>query len=195
VLSGVHPQRRDALAGWLRQRGFAVGVLDHPRDLPLTVRLEHPERAGVDRLLNAVAANGRRTPGVPAVIVDAGSAVTVDWIDKTGAFCGGAILPGLRLMAKALHDYTALLPEIEITRTPTPVPGTTTTAAMELGIFASVDGAIGLLTEAFAVASRKDAQPELFFTGGDSPLLKKPEAILWPEMTLEGVRLSAAALP
>ncbi|MEK7734665.1 MAG: type III pantothenate kinase, partial [Pseudomonadota bacterium] len=48
------------------------------------------------------------------LLVDAGSAVTVDYVDQDGAFCGGAILPGLRLMAKALHDYTALLPLIEV---------------------------------------------------------------------------------
>ena len=38
----------------------------------------------------------------------------MDWLDEGGAFCGGAILPGLRLMALALHDYTALLPQIEL---------------------------------------------------------------------------------
>jgi type III pantothenate kinase len=202
VLSGVHPQRRDALAEWLRQRNLAVTVITHPRDLPLTVRLEHPERAGIDRLLNAVAVNSRRAPGVPAIIIDAGSAVTVDWLDDTGAFCGGAILPGLRLMAKALHDYTALLPEINITRPPQALPGTTTTGAMEVGVFFSVVGAIQQFIKYFPTVEAHEPRPELFLTGGDGPLLQPAvvgwvgqKPILWPEMTLEGVRLSAAALP
>jgi pantothenate kinase type III len=65
VITGVHPQRRDRLAAWARQRGDGVTVLEDPTDLPLRVNLEHPERVGVDRLFDAVAVN-RRAPGVPA---------------------------------------------------------------------------------------------------------------------------------
>jgi type III pantothenate kinase len=198
VLSGVHPPRRDVLAAWLRQQGAAVTVLEQPRQLPLTVRLEHPERAGIDRLLDAVAVNGRRRRGVPAVVVDAGSAVTVDWLDDTGAFCGGAILPGLRLMAQALHDHTALLPNIELHAVPPPRPGTSTTAALEVGVFWSVAAAIRTLTVEFARGRPDLPAPEVYLTGGDGPLLHAAvgaTAVLWPEMTLEGVRVSAAALP
>ena len=92
-------------------------VLQYAGELPLRVELEKPDHVGIDRLLDAVAVNSRRAPGVPAVIIDAGSAVTVDLVDGAGAFRGGAILPGLRLMAKSLHDYTALLPLIELPRT------------------------------------------------------------------------------
>ncbi len=197
MLSGVHPQRRDALADWLRQRGFTVTVLLLARDLPLEVRLEYPDRAGIDRLLNAVAVNSRRTPGVPAVVVDAGSAVTVDWIDDTGAFCGGAILPGLRLMVQALHDYTALLPRIELHTVPPPRPGASTTAALEVGVFWSVAAAIRTLASEFGRGRPDLPPPELYLAGGDGPLLHAAvgAAVLWPEITLEGARLSAAALP
>src|SRR4051812_37005032 len=98
VVTGVHPPRRERLADWLRQRGDQVWVLDSWQRLPLRVALEHPERVGIDRLFNAVAANQRRKPGRPAILIDAGSAVTVDWLDEHGAFCGGTIFPGLRLM-------------------------------------------------------------------------------------------------
>ena len=195
VVSGVHPGRCALLADWLRQRGMAVTLLNQPQDLPLTVRLELPERAGIDRLLNAVAVNTRRKPGVPAVIVDAGSAVTVDWLDETGAFCGGAILPGLRLMARALHDYTALLPRIQLHEAPPPRPGTSTTAALEVGVFWSVAATIRTLASEFAQGWPDLPQAELYLAGGDGPLLHAAvglEAILWPEITLEGVRVSAA---
>src|SRR5262245_11567497 len=74
TLAGVHPARCDRLAQWLLQRGEAVRVLTDPCDLPLAVKVPAPERVGIDRLLDAVAANTRRRPGVPAVVVDAGSA-------------------------------------------------------------------------------------------------------------------------
>ncbi len=60
VVSGVHPARRDALADWLRQRGASVLVIDSYRQLPLVVQVDAAEKVGIDRLLNAVAANTRR---------------------------------------------------------------------------------------------------------------------------------------
>ncbi len=198
AVAGVHPERGDRLVAWLRGQGADVQVLDRARQLPLPVLLEHPDRVGIDRLLNAVSANTRRTAGVPAVIVDAGSAVTVDRVDADGAFRGGAILPGLRLMAQALYDYTALLPRIEIPQCPPEALGTRTGAAMEAGVFYAVVGGIQAL-----VAKLADPDsPEVFLTGGDARALEPAlrgrlvgrTLSLWPEMTLEGIRASAEAL-
>src|SRR6516225_7353209 len=50
VVSGVHPGHRDTLAAWLRQRAAEVRVLDSYRQLPLNVRLDEPDKAGIDRL-------------------------------------------------------------------------------------------------------------------------------------------------
>jgi type III pantothenate kinase len=194
VIAGVHPLRRERLAEWLRQRGERVRVVVHPDELPLRTLLAEPEKAGMDRLLDAVAANRRRTVNRAAVIVDAGSAVTVDWLDDTGAFAGGAILPGFRLLAKVLHDYTALLPLIELPHELPTMPGTSTRAAMELGIFWSVAGAIQVLVREYQLHA---TQPlDLFLTGGDAPLLQGvlPDPVLWPEMTLEGLRWTAETL-
>src|SRR5207244_9869901 len=135
----------DRLADWLRQRGEQVQVLSSAQQVPLPVRVERPESVGIDRLLNAVAASRRLQRGGAAVIVDAGSAVTDDWLDESGAFAGGAIFPGLRLMAAALHDYTALLPQVEVREPNPPLPGASTRAAMEAGIFWAVAGGIRAL--------------------------------------------------
>ncbi len=62
VVTGVHPSRRERFAEWLGQSGQRVVVLDKPECLPLRVRVARPEHVGVDRLLDAVAANSRR-PG------------------------------------------------------------------------------------------------------------------------------------
>ncbi len=201
VISGVHPAHRDRLTEWVRGQGDAVTVLDSARQLPLVVRLEHPDRAGIDRLLNAVAVNTRRPTGAPAVIVDAGSAVTVDWIDGDGAFCGGAIFPGLRLMTKALNDHTALLPLVDVAYPPPAMPGATTRAAMEAGVYAAVVGGIQALVRRLAAQSSRP--PQLYLGGGDGPTLEPglntagggDRFFLWPEMTLEGLRLAAERWP
>jgi type III pantothenate kinase len=197
AVAGVHPQRRDALVNWLEWQGGRVWVASDPRQLPLEVRLEHPERVGIDRLLNAVAAllcwERRR---LPAAVADAGSAVTVDWLDETGAFRGGGIFPGLRLMARALHDYTALLPPVEVTQPPPYFPGLSTTQAMQAGVYYATAGGINTLIGLLCVRSPQPTH--IYLTGGDAALLSgavDPRAELWPEMTLEGLRLSAEAQP
>lgn len=195
VVTGVHPPRRDLFIAWLRERGQRVHLLDDPSDLPLRVSVARPDHVGVDRLLDAVAANSRRRAGTPAVVIDAGSAVTVDLIDSSGAFAGGAILPGMRLMAKALHDYTALLPPLAPPENRPAVPGINTPAAMELGIFWATVGGVAMLLREYSSLCRSEI--DVFLTGGDGPRLESvlPEAHPWPEMTLEGIRLSAEALP
>ncbi|HWG41975.1 MAG TPA: type III pantothenate kinase [Gemmataceae bacterium] len=198
VIAGVHPQRRHAFESYARLRGDTVHVLTGASSLPLRVLVDKPDHAGIDRLLDAVAANSRRPAGVPAVVIDAGSAVTVDLLDETGAFTGGAILPGLRLMAKALHDYTALLPLVEPPgkggATP-PLPGTATIPAIEAGIFWAVAGGVEAILREYRIHCGSPI--EVFVTGGDGPLLQSilPETRFWPEMTLEGIRLSVEALP
>jgi type III pantothenate kinase len=196
VLTGVHPDRCNRLAEWLTQQGETVRIIRQARELPLHVDVEYPDRVGLDRLLNAVAANSRRAPGVPAVLVDAGTAVTVDWVDEQGAFGGGAIFPGLRLMAQALHNYTALLPLIEVGHTLPTMPGRSTPAAMEAGIYWTVVG--GIRTLCAELAGRRSTPALAFLTGGDGPALHAalgPEVIAWPQMTLEGIRLTAESLP
>jgi type III pantothenate kinase len=194
AVAGVHPKRCESLAQWARQRGDVVRVIADWQQLPLRVLLPEPQKAGIDRLLDAVAANHRRSPGTPAVLIDAGSAVTVDWLDESGAFAGGAILPGMRLMSCALHDYTALLPLVEVREPNPPLPGASTRAAMEAGVFWAVAGGIRAL--AAEMAARSAVPPEVFLTGGDGPLLQArlSGARLWPHMTLEGIRLTAESL-
>jgi type III pantothenate kinase len=201
VVSGVNPQERDALVDWLKAHNQRVTLLTSAGQLPLTVKLEHPDRAGIDRLLNAVAANTRRPAGGPAGLVDAGSAVTVDWLDEMGAFCGGAIFPGLHLMSAALHNYTALLPLVEIRQKSPPLPGRSTREALEAGVFWSTVGGINTVISRMAADVRHAlrstsgrATPAVFVSGGDGSLLSSAldyPSIDWPEMTLEGLRLAA----
>ena len=197
ALAGVHPERCGRLREWIAARGDRVVMIDRYDRLPLAVDVDEPKRVGLDRLLNAVAAKTKLPPGRPAVLVDAGSAVTVDWLDEQHVFRGGAIFPGARLMAKALHDYTALLPQVEV-GPPAPVlPGRSTVPAMQAGVFWAVIGGI----DRIAPPHLGVAVPHIFLTGGDAewiaPVLEMADfpRTLWPEQTLQGVLCSAGAPP
>jgi type III pantothenate kinase len=198
AVSGVHPARRDGLIEWLKKRGDQVLLIDDYRQLPLEILVSNPERVGIDRLLNAVAAKigARRFDAV--IIIDAGSAVTVDLLDDTGAFRGGAILPGFRLMGQALHDHTALLPLIEF-REPNPsLPGTNTEAAIKAGIYWAIAGGVKALIRQLTTCARSRRHPEVYLTGGDAGLIfpvMEPGYEHIPHLTLEGIRLTALSLP
>jgi type III pantothenate kinase len=195
VIAGVQPAKRDQLVEWVRARGDRVLVLHASRQLPLDIALDHPDRVGIDRLLNAIAAKRRRANRRRAIIVDAGSAVTVDVVNEAGAFTGGAVFPGIRLMAKALNDHTALLPLVSVDSDIPDLPAVTTADAMKAGIFFAVVGGIRAL-----IGELESGQitADIFLTGGDSGLVAPAlptQIVLWPEMTLEGIRISAELLP
>jgi type III pantothenate kinase len=197
VVCGVRPERRDRLADWLRQAGHIVRLLTSPQQLPLETAVPQPEKVGIDRLLNAVAVNTRRVPGSPVVIVDAGSAITVDYVDAQGIFRGGAILPGIRLMAQSLHNYTALLPLIDVDGD-IQLPGTATIAAMKAGIFCAALGGVKETVRRLAEGVPAGIDILVVFGGGDGALLARDwpgPAKCWPLMTLEGLRLAARNLP
>jgi len=154
ILAGVHPERLTRFAEWLQQRGFQVRILSSWKDLSIQVSPD-PDRVGLDRLLNAVAAKDRVKREVSIFIVDAGSAVTVDWVDETGTFRGGAIFPGFRLMTKALSDYTAKLPLVEM-HYKVPLPhGTSTEQAIEAGVFWAVAGGIKAILRQMMALTQK----------------------------------------
>lgn len=190
AIGSVQPETCAAFTKWLKERDQQVLLIDSYRKLPLEVRVDAPDRVGLDRLLNAVAAHKQLSDGQAGIIVDAGSAVTVDLLDETGAFRGGAILPGLRLMAKALHDYTAQLPLVEPIELQT-APGTSTQTAMLAGITHAVLGGIEKLRMALAT---QHPSHRVFITGGDASFVDAGLGVAhltWPEMTLEGLRLAA----
>jgi type III pantothenate kinase len=154
-----------------------VGI-DYPR----------PETIGPDRLANAVAA--RKHFGAPAVVVDFGTAVTFDVVDRAGNYVGGIITPGLAAMTDYLHEKTALLPRIKIREVRSAV-GKSTEQAMLIG---TVHGYRGLVRELIAELKRelKVKNLPVIATGGCAELIaaKLPEiTAVKPNLTLEGLRL------
>jgi len=192
------------LVDWLRARGAKKITLLCAGDLPLVVDLPRPDMVGIDRLLAAVGVNALREAGRPAIIVDLGTAVTVDLVSAEGAFEGGAILPGIAMSARAMHEFTDLLPLIEMAELHEPPPevGKDTVAAMRSGLFW---GTIGAARELIArmhdrgrpAASSGTAAPQVFLTGGAAASVAKllaPDAQFVPNLTLGGIALTAARL-
>src|SRR5262249_49663366 len=142
------------LSHWPVPVWAAATLIERAADLPLVVNLDHPDRVGIDRLLDAVAANVLRAPEQAAIVIDSGTATTVDLVSAAGAFEGGATLPGLELGARALHQYTALLPLIDVPKMleqPRVAPlGKDTPRAMESGLWHGQVGAIRELTARLA---------------------------------------------
>lgn len=165
-IASVHRGSSRRLETWLddEREGESRVLLKHS-DLPLRVDVEHPERVGIDRLLAAVAVNAIRDSDRPAVVVDHGSAITVDWVDADGTFRGGAILPGIGMSARALDRLTDQLPLVDVRDLNAPdALGRSTEAAIRSGLFWGAVGAVGQLID--RLAERAAGDPQVIVTGG-----------------------------
>lgn len=140
--ASVVPSLTDAVETIAARRERPL-IVASPGTVPLAIRIDRPQEAGADRLVNALAA--ARLYGTPAVVVDFGTATTLDCVAADGAYVGGAIAPGLELGLEALAARTAKLPRIEL-RTPDRAIGRDTVSAMQSGtIFGYQALAAGLL--------------------------------------------------
>jgi type III pantothenate kinase len=194
-ISGSHPEGIATLvAGWPADWPTPTVVNESAR-IPEAIRPPAPKNAGMDRILKAVACNLIRPANQPALVIDTGTATCVDAISADGAFEGGAILPGFELCARALHQYTALLPYISvdelIEESHDPL-GQGTREALRSGLLWGQVGAIKELTD--RLSRRWSAEPFLLLTGGGASLLTAhlPRAHWKPLLSLQGLAVVAA---
>jgi type III pantothenate kinase len=181
---------------WLPPAG-----IDDRRRLPIVINVDHPDRVGMDRIMNAIAANQLLQPGQAGIVVDSGTTVTVNAVAE-GGFHGGAILPGFELSAKALHEYTALLPLMEHHRLYESMPtaiGRNTEAALESGLFWGHVGAVRELVQRMTDELRRQwtaLPPLLVLTGGAARLLMPylPGARYEPMLPLRGLAYVAGTI-
>ncbi len=156
-------------------------------DFGMPIRYPKPETIGPDRLVNAAAAKVRY--GSPVVALDFGSALTCDVVDADGAFRGGIIAPGLRLLLDYLHERTDLLPSVSF-RPVRRMVGRSTEESMRIGAWA---GYRGLVRELIAGLKRELGRGTRFCaTGGDADHMKSllgRACPVIPDLTFEGMRL------
>jgi len=200
AVAGVHPARRDRFVSWAEGRGDSVLVIRTFAQLPLRVEVDEPAAVGIDRLLNAVGARLELPASTPAVIIDVGTAMTVDLLDDRHVYVGGAILPGPRMMFEALHRYTAKLPLVEGSTIPSiDPPGKNTHDAISVGVMAATLGAADVLVREYAALCRN--RPWVVMTGGalgglaDYHFGEVENTITCDTLTLRGIYSTAEALP
>jgi type III pantothenate kinase len=111
ILSSV---RKDdtGLKGMLEKAGVKVMVLDERTPLPIANRYRSAPTLGRDRIAAAVGANAR-FPGQNILVIDAGTAITIDFVSAANEFTGGNISPGLSMRFRSLHEQTGRLPLVE----------------------------------------------------------------------------------
>lgn len=187
VLASVNDDLAKRLTSAIEDQ-LSVEVYRVGDDLPVPVgqQLDPETLTGVDRLLNAAAAYD--ILGQACVVIDAGTAVTVDFVDGEGTFHGGAIAPGARLQLQALHQFTSALPEIDFRAPENEAFGRNTAEAMLQGVYFGIRGMVWKLVEQYA--DRYGAYPTIVATGGDAELLFSDDELVErvvPELTLLGI--------
>jgi len=152
----------------------------------IAIKCRRPEEVGADRIADAV--GGYRKYRKSLIIVDCGTATTVDYISPRGEFMGGAIAPGLFGFAEALYSQTIRLPRIEPSK-PERAIGTDTLGAMNSGIYygyiAMVEGLIS------RIRGEAKGRPLVISTGGYGRILSEESrsiAVYDEFLTLEGVK-------
>lgn len=158
---------------------------------PLPVRNAYgaPRTVGADRLVAAVAAVAEF--GAPVIVVDFGTAITVDAVSRRREYLGGAILPGLELAADALAARTALLPRLDLSGAPrrrTAALGRTTRDSLEAGLRLGAAGAVRALIA--GLRRRVGAAAPVVATGGGARWVRS----LCPEIRFVRPHLMHAGL-
>lgn len=164
-----------------------VPLLSPSTALPLAMKYRTPDTLGPDRVAAACGAQLLH-PGCDCLVVDAGTCITVDFVSADGSYYGGAIMPGLNMTLRALHEHTARLPLVDLAACDhAPLLGRTT----EESIVAGTLGATMLSLAGF-VAAYRQRSPSLhvMLTGGDAHQLTQAGADHWelePDLTLIGL--------
>ncbi len=143
---------------------------------------------GMDRIANAAEAHAIHPGG--AIVMDCGTAITLECIDGDGHFLGGSILPGRRLLRICLHEHTAQLPLLPLQDALPAAMGTTTATAMFSGMDLGLIGALQRIVGDIRTAIGRPDCP-VFTVGGDAPYFLRHLPNLLPPgaplFTLRGI--------
>jgi type III pantothenate kinase len=188
-MASVNSNRSHALTTWLATTfpRHQTHNVTHA-ELPIKSHVKHRERVGIDRLLAAWGVQYELQTAGPFVVIDAGTAVTIDYVDQHGVFQGGNIFPGLGNNLRQLHQSTAQLPEVEIPSAPPFCVGRDTMEAIQSGVFHSQVGGIRYLVE--QIGKQNPGVTTVVMTGGLVPLLRSALPTNWrfmPDLVLKAI--------
>ena len=137
-------------------------VLNAETPLPIRLKYETPDTLGKDRIAAAVGAY-KQKPGKNLLVIDAGTAITYDYIDANGVYFGGNISPGMTIRFKSLHHYTSQLPMLD-EKGDIPFIGDSTDTAIRSGV---VSGIVREM-DSYITEFKKKHNVLIFLTGGHS---------------------------
>lgn len=178
----VHPLDSNVME-WMTAHGMKQ--LSADTHIPLTNAYSSPRSLGMDRLAAAVGAWSIQ-PDHDLLVIDAGTAVTYDFVSADGVYHGGNIAPGIEMRFKSLHDYTGALPMVD-TKGDIPLLGKDTETAVRSGVINGIryemDGYLAKMTSMY---------PSLlvFLTGGDAEyfdIKAKSTTFAIPDLVLRGL--------
>ena len=161
-------------------------IIDYKSLSNMNIKTQSPENTGIDRIINAYGAKIKYK--TPMIIVDVGTAITLDVISKDGDFLGGAIMPGINIQLKALSDYTSRLPNIKPSL-PDNVIGNNTENAILSGVINGIEGAIKHIIGKFNKEIGRAAY--VIFTGGQAEFffrLADKRTVVEHDLTIESIK-------
>ncbi|MGR3317687.1 MAG: type III pantothenate kinase [Candidatus Anammoxibacter sp.] len=188
VTASVNPTVESIFFQWVenkfKKRPVKIGEDVQPK---ISIKVRNPEKVGIDRVLNAIAAY--RLIKKDVIVVDVGSAITFDVVSSAGEFLGGVISPGIKMCADALHTQTGQLPLVKVKKVEN-VLGKDTEEAMISGIYWGSVGTINIVLE--KLFEQLKSKPDVIATGGDAELITESVNYITkiiPHLTLDGIRI------
>jgi type III pantothenate kinase len=191
VIASVVPSVTEPFADGMVDATGTVPTVLTARDLPIRLDVDEPQTVGADRMVNTLAAS--RLFGLDTIVVDFGTATTLDCITKDGRFLGGIIAPGVRTAGENLVRRAAKLSDTDITPPPNAI-GKRTEDCIRAGlVFGAADAVDGMVRRIKAEWPTKDV-PKVVATGGLAALVAKYSTEIeevHPDLTLQGLRIAA----
>jgi type III pantothenate kinase len=169
IISSVYPKATQILNSRLKKilniRPLIVGK---DMKIPIKNLYKKPEQVGQDRLINAFA--GREMYGAPLIIVDFGTAITLDVVSGKGDYLGGVIVPGIEISLEVLFKKCALLPQVKLSK-PKSLIGKDTKDSILSGLL----NGFGCLCDGLVIRLRKKLKkrPLVIATGGNVEFMRK----------------------
>jgi len=187
-ISSVVPQFNMALTDVVRQSfGIEALMVEPGIKTGIQLHIENPKELGADRLVNAVAAVDEHDG--PLIIIDFGTATTLDYVTENAEYKGGIIFPGIQLSADALFEHCAKLPRVEIS-TPKSIIGRNTVDHIRGGLtYGSADMVDGLVKR---IVDEAGVSCTVVATGGLAPIIAEAAQsidIVDPLLTMKGLRV------
>jgi type III pantothenate kinase len=189
VVSSVKPAWTKQIARIVKQElDEDIKVVGRDIPLPISAFVDDPSHVGTDRLVAAAAAYA--VVENAAIVIDVGTAVTIDLVDEHGIFQGGVIFPGLELGACALQEHTAQLPKVEISRPEAPY-GKNSADAINCGLYYSLVGTLEEIIRRYA--ETLGTWPQTVITGAGAELIREDCQFIdsyVPDLVVHGIVLA-----